>query len=1720
MILKAILLLIYIYQYYSLEKFTIESEGKNIVTTKVSNKGDCSSIAITQTGVFIQYRSDSSIISSNKVDPLSTTKDSKYFMCQFSNDEVILVRDTEMIEIKLDENGKYESSLEKKEIENTEKIIYLQCNLGKYIITYLNDDKNKYYFDVYSSSYFPVYSFNYDMPLTLITSSCLLIYNSQVLCINTFSSEIKYYYHILDSSPITPTIKDPVYQNIDTDKDYEIKGTLIKYLSNDEILICLNEYLKNPREDINLKCHMAKISQENGNDLTIEIKYEYIANEKVTDNIDYCQIEKLTSSTSNIYASICLTYYYRTTYLLSIFKYENDGFKEYYTSLDYKDIQFSLLNKTIISITPFQDESFGIFFKDIDDDSMILMFFPKCGILLPSEAKEEYFNLAPKGDSCCKIEDASCTSDNYYFDECSHSFLEKPSGYSVYERNQLCKIKKIGCDTAQNYKLDDNNNFGSYECWDINNPPDTYYYDSTDDLFKKCFRTCLTCHGEGTEADNNCIICKENFFKLEDKVKQCHHKDEPLDKYFFKDNLFYKCRKECLTCTEYGNIDTEDTNETKDTKCTKCLIDNYWPQVDKPSNCIQKDSTNIKRYFAFISYQSWEKCFDGCESCTELGTSIYDTKCNSNSCSNGYTVTEDNSQNCFKKNSRYNNYFYDASNNIFKKCYEACLQCDSFGNNLDTKCLKCKESENFYEREDKSSMCLKYDSTANIDSLPEKYFFDPNSKKFKKCQEGCLKCLEQINTNENDTQCLSCDTSSGYYPFENNHQNCYPANKKGYYLLNIDGLDIIKKCPEGCISCIYDSSLSTTLKVKCKECDNELRFYELEERESGRIINPEFKECRTLRPEKIINDIENNPYNQAPPQNTILSSHTFNEDGITKVVKMFKYCAKACSKCTQLYESVFKTHCQARQCNPNYAYILNYEDICYRKTNSLAHHFLYDNSVFKPCYESCKTCSKSGTKQNNNCNECREGYKFHPNIITHYKNCIFDCLAINNYFYLDEDNNDEYTCVDKCPENYPYLQPLKKQCLKSCENEETLKYSRDWICVPECPEGTEPNNFDECVSVSKNCIKSELESKYILNDINETTINEFIVNYCHDYSYTSQQITVIRNKLDEYKIFIYKNMDCIDAFFEKKLNFPDLSVCYDELKKKNNIYKNQDLIIMVMNIYNPFSNIRVEYKIYNSITCQELDLNNCSIKNISTYIDMDKYFSENQIKTAKKMYDKGINVYNRKDPFFTDICYEFTSDNDRDIILEDRVDEFYQNVTNICEYNCITDADFEKKNLKCICELKTTFMEEINKEDDEKELGFGIGAISIQVIKCAKKAFLWDYFKTNIGSYTSLVLIVAEIPVIFYFIKFGLSQVKVFLIPFMGANPPKNTLNKKNQNQNGNGINEEEDEYEEYEEEEKENDNIVKDNIKDNNKINELNNINNETKYSKFENISNKDKSIKEEEIKNLQNPQKNSNDKNSDDFLLEDQYEFQKKINKKKNYDIYKEIKDYDDLNDIELFDAVTFDKRNYCQFYWDELKRTQPIIYSFISYTPLTPKFFKILLFIFNTIICFEFNAFFYSKSYISDKYFYFRNDFSWYINHIYDRILYVCICTIFLNLFIRVLTNSKKKMQMWIKREKDPEKFNKEIINMTNNMNATYIVFMIVQGLFMFFFWIYLSCFCNCYKNNEIEWFVTSLICLVLIQIWYFISTFIVASLRLIGIKFRMESCYNISLCLSYD
>ena len=56
-----------------------------------------------------------------------------------------------------------------------------------------------------------------------------------------------------------------------------------------------------------------------------------------------------------------------------------------------------------------------------------------------------------------------------------------------------------------------------------------------------------------------------------------------------------------------------------------------------------------------------------------------------------------------------------------------------------------------------------------------------------------------------------------------------------------------------------------------------------------------------------------------------------------------------------------------------------------------------DNSEFKACFKTCKTCDKAETTENHNCKECKPNYNSLNNSTNCYKICDY-------LYYLDESN--------------------------------------------------------------------------------------------------------------------------------------------------------------------------------------------------------------------------------------------------------------------------------------------------------------------------------------------------------------------------------------------------------------------------------------------------------------------------------------------------------------------------------------------------------------------------------------------------------------------------------------------------------------------------------------------------------------------------------------------
>ena len=197
-----------------------------------------------------------------------------------------------------------------------------------------------------------------------------------------------------------------------------------------------------------------------------------------------------------------------------------------------------------------------------------------------------------------------CFKDNIKLDmdinECIYSCKE--NGYN-YEMDNICyhqcpnRTHIIIRNISYKNNLFDEYGDGMGLCLNIN--PEGYYLDE-DGFFNNCFETCKICNGPGNEKDNNCTICKTNYFFLNDS--------------FYKNSCYLKCPFYYYFNETYDYICTEKCSGTfnkfiqEKRKCVdNCQKDDKYI-YDYNNTCLEKCPENVK------IYEDEKICLDECYS--------------------------------------------------------------------------------------------------------------------------------------------------------------------------------------------------------------------------------------------------------------------------------------------------------------------------------------------------------------------------------------------------------------------------------------------------------------------------------------------------------------------------------------------------------------------------------------------------------------------------------------------------------------------------------------------------------------------------------------------------------------------------------------------------------------------------------------------------------------------------------------------------------------------------------------------------------------------------------------------------------------------------------------------------------------------------------------------------------------------------------------------------
>ena len=426
---------------------------------------------------------------------------------------------------------------------------------------------------------------------------------------------------------------------------------------------------------------------------------------------------------------------------------------------------------------------------------------------------------------------------------------------------------------------------------------------------------------------------------------------------------------------------------------------------------------------------------------------------------------------------------------------------------------------------------------------------------------------------------------------------------------------------------------------------------------------------------------------------------------------------------------------------------------CYNKLDG---YFLNDSTqFFEPCYKTCKSCKERGDIYDHKCTECKRGYKFEDDT---YLSCVIDPdydgdeeekIADENWFKLGNEKFSYYQ-LDKCfmifYEKKIFLISNKKECELICP---------DWV----------DNINDSTCFLRKynNTFRNMNRQDYIrlLEDANV-------------YEEIKDNVNLIINRNEEKKIIYH-----LTNFVTESPNYLSSIHLNEKIKEKilnfYNITTTKNLLVMKADIKRDnIQSKQVEYQFYNpELINQKIDISLVMKRRLNgeedltpiISIDVPVEWTEEQKSKIDELSRNGIDAFNSSNPFYLDGCNQYTTDENKDLFLEDRKKDYYPDI-ELCEDKCVfVKYNNESGKVTCDCNYKSS-------TDNYDSVGFAKKEVddefnkknyleNLKSMKCLEKIFEVENLKKNPGFFVMIIfLIIFMFATILYFFFYGFHSVE------------------------------------------------------------------------------------------------------------------------------------------------------------------------------------------------------------------------------------------------------------------------------------------------------------------------------------------------------------------------
>ena len=623
---------------------------------------------------------------------------------------------------------------------------------------------------------------------------------------------------------------------------------------------------------------------------------------------------------------------------------------------------------------------------------------------------------------------------------------------------------------------------------------------------------------------------------------------------------------------------------------------------------------------------------------------------------------------------------------------------------------------------------------------------------------------------------------------------------------------------------------------------------------------------------------------------------------------------------------------------------------------------------------------------------------------------------------------------------------------------------------------TGDNNKNNNDKKDENNSDSNKIKEYSSNEMAFSFVSEHINNF-----YTPNEITNI--KQDSFTITIYDT----NQKFENRFNESHiiLSLCETELKKYYNIPLNEPLIIVKMDSETDenFPTKKVNYEIF-SLNKTKLDKKICSKITMEIPIKEDTKIDINEL---MEMQNNGIDLTDKTDAFFNDICVPYDND-DKGTPFNERKN-LYVNIS-FCDVECNLNSIKENNGIyEVICDCGQQYAEEAQK----KREGHFVKSIlnsNIFVVRCYKVVFNLKRLKVNWGHWFYFTLIILQLINLCFFGYYGYKSLRKYLrslihhpaSPILNANKNDDLKIKSND--------------------------IMKLNIKGTSN-------NNLIFISSTSNVQSKDLldnnhmiSILEtdNEHQNMEDIANNNNLKTEIYGIVNNSINNNiiiKKEKKKKIDDPSKFTEDQ--LESFPYQKAILYDKRGFKTTYIYSILRKQGILNAIFIDSQSKFRCIKFSTIMISVALSFGFNALFFSQSLQNKSY---KGDNSLLIR--IPKVLISFFSSIICIFILNLVSSYENNLNKFIKKKKITKKKIKKFLK---KVNCKVISFYCLAWFYTLFFWYFCTAYCAIYPLFQKPWFYDSLQTLFLAHFSPFIFCLMYVGFRVSGIKCKIYAFFLI-------